>query len=198
MVKLIIAGNTIEYYTPYNPKITFRCRHLKGKWDGLKGAWILNNDKDIKEALNSLTKDTFGFGLNSKTATAYISFSEDVESKKSPYVVGGHVLSSARGRDTGARVGEDTLLLDGCVDSGGSFKNWTSTIKSGSKFRVNNFPVEYDLNSHEDAEHIRIEFVEFENDFDEDEVITFQVSSLVEKLVELGLSESQINSVLEL
>jgi len=129
----------------------------------------------------------------------YSSMLKDVEAEKAPYVVGGCVLASARGRDSGAKVGEGVRLLNGDIDSGGSMRNWTSTIGANSKFKIESFPSDYDLNSHKDYKDIKIELIEFENiGFDEDEVITFQVSSLVEKLVDLGLNQSQINSILEL
>ena len=199
MIKLTAIANTLEYYTPYNPTIAKKCRNLGGSWHGVKAAWVFKNDKDTRESLNSINKEVFGFSLKSKRVSAYIHINRDVESEKAPYVVGGCVLASARGRDSGAKVGEGVRLLNGDIDSGGSFKNWTSTIGANSKFKIESFPSDYDLNSHKDYKDIKIELIEFENiGFDEDEVITFQVSSLVEKLVDLGLTQSQINSILEL
>ena len=49
-------------------------------------------------------------------------------------------MARAYGRDSGAKIGEGVVFLEGGASSGGSVKNWYTTIKKGSVFEVRDVP----------------------------------------------------------
>jgi hypothetical protein len=51
----------------------------------------------------------------------------------------GRTIAKARGRDSGAKLGDGIILLNGSVDSGGSVKNWTTDVDEAA-FIIKDFP----------------------------------------------------------
>ena len=65
---------------------------------------------------------------------------QNISADRGPIVLLGRIIASARGRDSGARVGEGVAFIDGKPQSGGSVKNWTTEISEGSIFVVADVP----------------------------------------------------------
>jgi hypothetical protein len=191
MVELTNNNKTIKYTSPYDVRVAKACRNLGGKWNG--NAWEFNSDEDTLQALKKITLKTFGFSLDSPKGVAYVTISEDVSAAKEPYVVGGMILSQAKGRDTGAKTGTGVQLLEGDINSGGSFKNWESKIAAHSRFKIHQFPLEYDVAQHDDSEYITIKI----KTATKKEQIVFDFDKLTDKLEALSLDTKQIQEILE-
>lgn len=136
---------------PYDEALARKCRGLNGDWTG--SAWEFEHDEDVLAAVKNAVEETFSFDPDAPRVTARIEFKEDFYQAKAPYTVGGYILSQARSRDSGANVGPGVLLLEGKIGSGGSMKHWSSEVRAGSVFKINNFPKGAKV---EDAENIII------------------------------------------
>lgn len=127
--------------SPYNLDFVKKVKLLGGKWDAGMRVWKV--DEGLIEDVRSAMREVYGrddrgdlFG----TCTVIVSFSEDVDGYKSPVTVFGRVIASAYGRDSGAKVGEGCAFLEGRPESGGSMKNWRTTVPAGSKVKIMNVP----------------------------------------------------------
>lgn len=125
--------------SPYNPDFVKKVKLMGGKWDAGKRVWKV--DEGLIEDVRSTMREVYGRddrGELSGTCTVIVSFSEDVDGYKSPVTVFGRVIASAYGRDSGAKVGEGCAFLEGKPESGGSMKNWRTTVLAGSKVKIMN------------------------------------------------------------
>lgn len=61
-----------------------------------------------------------------------ITFREDVYADRGPVVVCDRTIAYARGRDSGARLGDGVLLVAGTVTSGGSMRYWKTVVRKGT------------------------------------------------------------------
>lgn len=127
--------------SPYNPDFVKRVKLMGGKWDAGRRVWKV--DEGFIEDVRSTMREIYGRddrGELSGTCTVIVSFSEDVDGYKSPVTVFGRVIASAYGRDSGAKVGEGCAFLEGRPESGGSMKNWCTTVPAGSRVKIMNVP----------------------------------------------------------
>lgn len=67
-----------------------------------------------------------------ETITAKVTFTKDVYEECDSVVILGKTVARAYGRDTGAKPGEDVLLQEGTLTSGGSRANWRSIVRAGA------------------------------------------------------------------
>ena len=72
--------------------------------------------------------------------TVKLTFCRDVIVERGPIIIYGKQIASASSRDSGARVGQDVVFLEGEPGSGGSRNNWNTYIDAGSVVQVNNVP----------------------------------------------------------
>lgn len=158
MTEITTKEGFIFLVSPYDADLAKKCRNLNGDWTGR--AWKFEHDEDVLAAVKHAVEETFGFNYDAPRATARIEFKEDFYRGKAPYTIGGYILSEARGRDSGAKVGPGVLLLEGTIFSGGSFKNWSSEVRAGSVFKIKNFPKGAKV---EDAENIIITYEDEES-----------------------------------
>ena len=127
--------------SPYNPDFISKVKLMGGKWDAGRRVWKV--DEGLIEDVRSAMREVYGRDDRvelSGTCTVIVSFSEDVDGYKSPVTVFGRVIASAYGRDSGAKVGEGCAFLEGRPESGGSVKNWRTTVPAGSKVKIMDVP----------------------------------------------------------
>ena len=127
--------------SPYNPDFISKVKLMGGKWDAVRKVWKV--EENLIEDVRSIMREVYGRddrGELSGTCTVIVSFSEDVDGYKSPVTVFGRVIASAYGRDSGAKVGEGCAFVEGRPESGGSMKNWRTTVPAGSKVKIMDVP----------------------------------------------------------
>lgn len=117
----------------YNMRLVERCRELGGRWDSEEKVWVFS---DIVES--QIEELDYLFNTNIKTVdiTAKGERFGSRWSNKGMCTFAGYPLCKATGRDSGAVMCDDVALLKGGIGSGGSVKNWGSTIDDASVFRL--------------------------------------------------------------
>ena len=130
-------NDLISVITPYNPDFAQAARNMGGEWDRNQKVWVFRaKRKDF--VIKSIEKH-YGVDLSAPdtdvvcrvTAKRYIE--SDVESS---LMVGPVPVARAFSRDSGAKICDGVCLLSGSVDSGGSRKNWVTTVEEDSVFEL--------------------------------------------------------------
>lgn len=123
-------------YTPYNPTFVSRVKLLGGRWDSENRCWTI--DERVLPDARAAMREIYGRddALPTETVDVIIAVSKDTFEFCAPLEFLGRVLSSASGRDSGARAGDGVLYLSGAPESGGSAKNWRSVVPEGSKIKL--------------------------------------------------------------
>lgn len=132
-MKIEIANGRAYVYTPYNPAFVKAIKGIGGaKWDAVKQCWSVPDT--TVSAVRMIMEDVYGYSdqVSNDTVTLKVMFLSDASSICSDVVLFGKVMAHARGRDSGARVGDDVAYIHGGASSGGSVKNWRSIVKEGS------------------------------------------------------------------
>lgn len=133
MMKIEVMNGKANVYTPYNPDFVKKVKGIGGaKWNGSEKCWEI--PETAIEAAREIMCEVFGYSdvKENETISLKITFNEKVEEPKSDVVLFGKILSHAKGRDTGAKVGDDVAYICGGGTSGGSVKNWYSIVRDGS------------------------------------------------------------------
>jgi hypothetical protein len=114
--------------------LTIIYKKLGGKWDAQAKAWIFSTivEKEVED---------LDFIWSSEKRFYEIEFPDGFQSYQDTITVYGYVLAKATGRDSGARVENGFATIAGGFSSGGSFKNWYTTAKPGTKIRIE-LPIE--------------------------------------------------------
>lgn len=121
-------------FTPYNADFVRDVKRINGTWSGSNRAWVV--EPVMKEQLKKLLVKHYGETGEEQKRTYKIVATRTHEERLASVTAGGLVIASARGRDTGAKVGEGVYMLEGDIDSSGSVKNWNTWVEEGSVFQV--------------------------------------------------------------
>lgn len=151
-IKIIENGDRIEIDCPFNTWFIYQIKNIGGaRWTGERWSVPANM---IDEVRKELIED---FGENDIERAACVDLKIKVKSELQescgPVTMFLKDIASARGRDSGAKVGTDVSLLTGKIYSCGSVKNWKTAIEEGTEFLVKNvnkkifekFENEYDI-----------------------------------------------------
>lgn len=136
--KITINGNKAYIETPYSAVFVKRVKVLGGKWDSAKRSWVV--PANAVDAVRSNMRDVYGRDdlAIGETLTLIITSLAIDSSLHTAVERFGKVLSSAQGRDSGARAGDDVFYLAGAPESGGSVKNWRSVVPANAKIELRN------------------------------------------------------------
>ncbi|MFT5602041.1 MAG: hypothetical protein ACI9N1_002291 [Flavobacteriales bacterium] len=105
------------------------CRRLGGRYDTETSSWIFN-------AIVADKAEELDLIHNSELINIEIAAISDIQIYGEPIRFCGFTIAQARGRDTGAILGDNVHMLEGDINSGGSAKNWTTNISEKSVFRL--------------------------------------------------------------
>ena len=152
MIKITnTQNNMLKVETPYSAQFVAELKENIGsrKWNASEKAWYV--PEESKDVLMKILKDVYGFNGSEddgKRCTVEITFNESDYVDKDAIKIGGLEIARAFGRDSGARIGEGVIVLEGGFTSGGSRSNWDTRVKEGTKIKIKNFP-EWILNDQE-------------------------------------------------
>lgn len=138
-VQIKIQNDNILVEAPYNTDFIAEARKLNGKWDGATKAWKfdIRDESRVREiCLNVYGND----GLAKNLCTLKVIFPNSEYADKGPIEICGRPIARAFGRDSGAKLCEGIVLLNGNFISGGSMKNWITTVNGGTTVLVRDFP----------------------------------------------------------
>ena len=135
-------GTQTAVYTPYNASFVAAIRKIGGaKWDAEGKAWMVPTESlpQVREIMQNIWGEDDRMDT-AKRVSVRLTFAEECTEWHGPVEIFGKVLSSATGRDSGARVGEDVFYTAGGPASGGSVKNWRSVVEEGSVVVLSSVP----------------------------------------------------------
>jgi hypothetical protein len=136
-------NGAISISVPYNPDFVKRIKVAGGKWDSGNRLWRL--DIRAKEAAHDICMDIYGHdGSDSDPdlVTLRVKFLADQDVIGGPIVIAGRSIASAKGRDTGAKIGDGVSFVSGSPESGGSVKNWRTCVSEGTIVDIYDVPRE--------------------------------------------------------
>ena len=133
-IQVTTTTDQISVVSPYNPEFVKISRNLNGKFDRSASAWKF--DPLCEAAVRSALYDIYGYVEGDETLTVRLTARTDISELCSGVSVNGTPIVRAYGRDSGAKVVGDTIMLSGKINSGGSMKNWRTVISEGSVFVV--------------------------------------------------------------
>lgn len=127
--KQLAAGIVTLSHHQYNSKLVTKCRDLGGRWSAEADCWVFRDIvEDRVEQLDEI--------YNSPLIAIEITALSDIDGEKGPVTFCGYTIARAYGRDSGAKLGDGVSLMSGSIDSGGSVKNWKTSINEGAVFRL--------------------------------------------------------------
>lgn len=137
----INVGLKVAVYCPYHPRFRDDAKALGGKWDALNKAWLF--DTRDEQSVRELCIEHYGTdGTNTDLVTLRCTVVDDdyIFSCKDAIRIAGREIAHARGRDSGAVLGDKIVFIDKTPRSGGSVKNWGVAIPEGSVFEIRDLP----------------------------------------------------------
>jgi hypothetical protein len=139
MSKLSITKTASEVHvqSPYNALFVKGARLLSGKFSG--GVWTF--DVRDEDRVRSLCGDVYGSdGVISNTCTVRLEMPRGASATREAIDFYGFTLARAFGRDSGAKISEGIVVLEGGFYSSGSVKNWATMAKDGTVVLLREFP----------------------------------------------------------
>lgn len=137
-VETKISNGKFKVCSDYNKQFVDAARKMGGKWDGV--FWVF--DERNMQIVKSTLFDIYGDDGESTpdTVSIKIRYPEKYSVTGDSVSVLGKVIAKAYGRDSGARLGDNVVMLQGDIRSGGSVKNWQTIVEADSIFIVHDFP----------------------------------------------------------
>lgn len=132
-----VNGKEIALSAPYHDATTGRARNLGGRWE--HGAWRFAA-QDI-ELVREMCRDLWGADDTDDGAeTVRLRCTKPKMTHQGDLTLCGVQLARAFGRDSGAKLAMDVIVLKGGFSSGGSVKNWYTQVSEGTVFELRNLP----------------------------------------------------------
>ncbi|MGB3452975.1 MAG: hypothetical protein WBA59_04015 [Moheibacter sp.] len=128
----------IRVKTPYDKAFVERARNLRGTWSKSTSEWVF--DDSIEEYLKEALIEVYGTTGEGRVEMVNLLIKDFSDySKHQPVILFGRTIARAFGRDSGAKLGDGIVWIDGNYKSGGSVKNWATEIQNAT-FEIQNFP----------------------------------------------------------
>jgi hypothetical protein len=139
MISIDINDDKAAISSPYNPDFVEGIKKMGGRWDPAGKTW--NIDKRNLEAARALLRDVYGMDDSPvELVSVRVTAKKDLVGHREPIILFGRVVAAARGRDTGARLGDGVAVTHGDATSGGSMKNWKTIIEEGTELIIHDLP----------------------------------------------------------
>ncbi|WP_333813829.1 hypothetical protein [Muricomes intestini] len=138
-LRITVENGKASVFTPYNSGFVSRIKGIGGaKWNPSNKCWTI--PEDAIEVARGIMREVYGAADNdvAETVKVKVTALNLITKDLAPIELMGKVLSSARGRDSGAKPGNDVAYISGKPSSGGSAKNWESTISEGAVIVLSN------------------------------------------------------------
>lgn len=136
------TDNWILVYTPYNSEFVSRAKAAAGTWNGANKAWVFPAEQTA--AVRTILNDIFGEDgspLAAEVARVRLRCIQQPEGVDSEWPdqggglecsLAGRQVARAFGRDSGAKLGPDVVVVQGGFSSGGSRNNPRLVISRGT------------------------------------------------------------------
>ena len=142
-IKVTVKDGRASIYTPFNRDFVAAIKTNIGgrKWDADSKCWTV--PEEALPQVRQIMMDVYGetdLPDAGGSVTVKVTFKEEWSVRCDDVVIFKKVLASARGRDSGARPGDDVTYLEGEPTSGGSCKNWESVVPEGAVVLLRHVP----------------------------------------------------------
>ena len=142
-IKVTIKDGRASIYTPFNRDFVAAIKTNIGgrKWDADNKCWTVPEESlpQVRQIMREVYGET-DLPDAGGSVTVKVTFKEEYSSRCDDVVIFKKVLASARGRDSGARPGDDVTYLEGEPTSGGSRANWKSIVPEGCVILLRHVP----------------------------------------------------------
>ena len=127
--------------TPFHPAFPARARKLGGRWDGKYWTFDARDESRVRE----LCREIYGTDGEDEAASDRVTVRVTVggggwNARRQGLYLCGREVARAFGRDSGAKLGEGVVVLEGGFTSGGSVKNWETQARPGTVFEMRDVP----------------------------------------------------------
>lgn len=138
-IAVTLTALNVLIKSPYNSVFVEDARKLGGKFNRDSNSWAF--DVRDEQRVRDLCFRVYGNdGVRKDQVTLRIEWIQDTRSSVGPVHALGRTIARASGRDSGAKLGDDVVILAGGFTSGGSMKNWTTEVSTGTIVLVRDFP----------------------------------------------------------
>ena len=142
-IKVTIKDGRASIYTPFNRDFVAAIKTNIGgrKWDSDERCWTV--PEEALPQVRQIMMDIYGetdLPDAGGSVTVKVTFKEEWYERCNDVIIFKKVIASARGRDSGARSGDDVTFLEGKPTSGGSMKNWKSVVPAGCVVLLRHVP----------------------------------------------------------
>jgi hypothetical protein len=137
-------GGKISVKSPYNPLFPARAKRLGGRWDAQAKVWSFSAQDRAR--VEALCEDLFGTSdsASAKTVDVRVSYPDgEIAPRVSPKTlyVGGYPVARIFDRDSGSRLADGVVLLEGAIRSKGS-REWAEfVVDKGTVIEVRGLPI---------------------------------------------------------
>ena len=202
-VRISIDGSDMLVRSQYNPVFSRRARQLGGDWERpsslpiggwSEGAWRFDaRSADLVRALCLAVYGDDGSDLVRRTDVRLKALADIVATRDLVRILG-RTLVEARGRDSGAQVGEHCVLESGEISSGGTSRHWETRVAQGSVFRMYEVPVVMLEGEQWDPHQFKVSELHREAEASalEEEYLETQRKLIVERLAEIDQRLAEI------
>ena len=142
-IKVNIENGRAKVFTPFNRDFVAAIRSVGGrKWDADDKCWTVPEESlpQVRQIMMDVYGETDLPGTCG-SVTVKVTFKEEYSERRDDVIIFKKVIASARGRDSGARPGDDVTYLEGEPTSGGSMKNWESVVPAGAVVLLRHVPL---------------------------------------------------------
>lgn len=136
IISLKIKDGEIYVVSPYNEIFVQKAHNLRGKFNA--GVWIF--DDSLIDYVREIMIEIYGTtGEKPFDTVTLVVKNYSNWNVRGTITLFGKSIARAFGRDSGARLCDDIVFIDGIYRSGGSVKNWYTELKDAT-FEIHNFP----------------------------------------------------------
>ena len=142
-IKVTIKDGRASVFTPFNRDFVAAIRNVGGrKWDADNKCWTVPEESlpQVRQIMMDIYGET-DLPNTCGSVTVKVTFKEEYYERCNDVIIFKKVIASARGRDSGARPGDDVTFLEGEPTSGGSMKNWESVVPAGAVVLLRHVPL---------------------------------------------------------
>ena len=141
MLKITTKDGMARVFSPYNAEFVSLIKGIGGRhWNSEEKCWEVP-ETEIQTVRQHMM-DVFGetdLPTEGDRFTLRLTFTDDVCEKRQSVCLFGKEIARAWGRDSGAKIGDDAVYIEGKMPtSGGSMKNWCTVIPEGCVIKVRN------------------------------------------------------------
>ena len=142
-IKVIVKDGRASVFTPFNRDFVAAIKSNIGgrKWDSDERCWTV--PEEALPQVRQIMMDIYGetdLPDAGGSVTVKVTFKEEWSERCDDVIIFKKGIASARGRDSGARPGDDVTFLEGEPTSGGSCKNWESVVPAGCVVLLRHLP----------------------------------------------------------